>query len=174
MRQLWRLGWMHNRVRMIAASLLVKHLLQPWQDGAAWFWDTLVDADLANNSASWQWIAGCGTDASPWFRVFNPVLQGEKFDPTGRYVKRFLPELTGLPDRFIHRQTTANQIRFTTVALSELETRILSARDRALEIDPDCSLAQLVAEVLSGAVPPEVWQPPTDADLPVLGPDRAS
>ena len=103
MRQLWRLGWMHNRVRMIAASLLVKHLLQPWLAGAAWFWDTLVDADLANNSASWQWIAGCGTDASPWFRVFNPLLQGEKFDPTGRYVKRFVPELSGVPGRFIHR-----------------------------------------------------------------------
>jgi deoxyribodipyrimidine photo-lyase len=103
MRQLWRLGWMHNRVRMIAASLLVKHLLQPWQDGEAWFWDTLVDADLANNAASWQWIAGCGTDAAPYFRVFNPVTQGEKFDPTGRYVRRFVPELARLPDRYVHR-----------------------------------------------------------------------
>jgi deoxyribodipyrimidine photo-lyase len=100
--QLWRHGWMHNRVRMIAASVLVKHLLQPWQDGAAWFWETLVDADLANNSASWQWVAGCGVDASPWFRIFNPVAQGERFDPGGRYVRRFLPELAGLPDRFIH------------------------------------------------------------------------
>jgi deoxyribodipyrimidine photo-lyase len=90
-------------VRMIAASLLVKHLLQPWQEGAAWFWDRLVDADLANNSASWQWIAGSGSDAAPWFRVFNPVLQGEKFDPAGRYVRRFLPELAGLPDRWLHR-----------------------------------------------------------------------
>ncbi len=103
MRQLWHLGWMHNRVRMIAASLLVKHLLQPWQDGAAWFWDTLVDADLASNSASWQWVAGSGTDAAPYFRVFNPVLQGEKFDPTGRYVRRFVPELARLPDRFLHK-----------------------------------------------------------------------
>jgi deoxyribodipyrimidine photo-lyase len=103
MRQLWRLGWMHNRVRMIAASLLVKHLLQPWQAGAAWFWDTLVDADLASNSASWQWVAGCGSDAAPYFRVFNPVLQGEKFDPAGRYVRRFVPELARLPDRYIHR-----------------------------------------------------------------------
>jgi deoxyribodipyrimidine photo-lyase len=103
MRQLWQLGWMHNRVRMIAASLLVKHLLQPWQDGEAHFWDALVDADLASNSASWQWIAGCGTDAAPYFRVFNPVLQGEKFDPAGRYVRRFVPELAKLPDAFIHR-----------------------------------------------------------------------
>ncbi|MDO9709435.1 cryptochrome/photolyase family protein [Paracraurococcus lichenis] len=103
MRQLWRFGWMHNRVRMIAASLLVKHLLQPWQAGATWFWDTLVDADLASNSASWQWIAGSGTDAAPYFRVFNPVLQGEKFDPEGRYVRRFVPALAGLPDRYVHR-----------------------------------------------------------------------
>jgi deoxyribodipyrimidine photo-lyase len=93
---------MHNRVRMIAASLLVKQLLQPWQAGSAWFWDTLVDADLASNSASWQWIAGSGTDASPYFRVFNPVLQGEKFDPAGTYVRRFVPELARLPDRWLH------------------------------------------------------------------------
>jgi deoxyribodipyrimidine photo-lyase len=88
---------------MVAASLLVKHLLQPWQAGEAHFWDTLVDADLASNSASWQWIAGCGTDAAPYFRVFNPVLQGEKFDPKGLYVRRFVPELATLPDAFIHR-----------------------------------------------------------------------
>jgi deoxyribodipyrimidine photo-lyase len=94
---------MHNRVRMVAGSLLVKHLLQPWQAGAAWFWDTLVDADLASNSASWQWVAGCGTDAAPYFRVFNPVLQGEKFDPAGRYVRRFVPELAAVPDRWLHR-----------------------------------------------------------------------
>jgi deoxyribodipyrimidine photo-lyase len=103
MRQLWRTGWMHNRVRMIAASFLVKHLLQPWQAGEAWFWDTLVDADLANNCASWQWVAGCGADAAPYFRIFNPVLQGEKFDPDGAYVRRWCPELARLPDRFIHR-----------------------------------------------------------------------
>ncbi|MBL6079869.1 deoxyribodipyrimidine photo-lyase [Belnapia sp. T18] len=103
MRQLWRHGWMHNRVRMIAASLLVKQLLQPWQAGASWFWDTLVDADLASNSASWQWIAGSGTDASPYFRVFNPVLQGEKFDLKGAYVRRFVPELARLPKRWLHR-----------------------------------------------------------------------
>ena len=96
MRQLLKTGWMHNRVRMIAASFLVKDLLIPWQIGAAWFLDTLVDADLANNAASWQWVAGCGSDAAPYFRVFNPDLQGKKFDPHGRYVHRWVPELTGM------------------------------------------------------------------------------
>ena len=103
MRQLWQTGWMHNRLRMVTASFLVKHLLIPWQAGAAWFWDTLVDADLANNSANWQWVAGCGADAAPYFRIFNPVTQGRKFDPHGDYVRRFVPELAGLPDRWIHR-----------------------------------------------------------------------
>ena len=107
MRQLWQTGWMHNRVRMIAASLLVKHLLLPWQDGEAWFWDTLVDADLASNAASWQWVAGCGADAAPFFRIFNPVLQGQRFDPDGAYVRRFLPELAALPDRWLHAPWTA-------------------------------------------------------------------
>ncbi|WP_374447677.1 deoxyribodipyrimidine photo-lyase [Stella sp.] len=102
MRQLWETGWMHNRVRMVVASFLVKDLLIPWQEGAAWFWDTLVDADLANNSASWQWVAGCGADAQPFFRVFNPVLQGRKFDPDGAYVRRFVPELARLPASWIH------------------------------------------------------------------------
>jgi deoxyribodipyrimidine photo-lyase len=102
MRQLWALGWMHNRVRMIAASLLTKHLLIPWQQGEAWFWDTLVDADLANNAASWQWVAGSGADAAPYFRVFNPVLQGKKFDPEGEYVRRWVPELARLPAGHIH------------------------------------------------------------------------
>ncbi len=110
MRQLWQTGWMHNRVRMITASFLVKHLLQPWQAGEAWFWDTLVDADLAANSASWQWVAGCGADAAPYFRIFNPVLQGEKFDPTGAYVRRWCPELAALPDRFIHKPYEAPEI----------------------------------------------------------------
>jgi deoxyribodipyrimidine photo-lyase len=103
MRQLWRTGWMHNRVRMIAASFLVKDLLVSWREGAAWFWDTLIDADLANNSASWQWVAGCGADAAPYFRIFNPVTQGEKFDPQGAYVRRWVPELAALPDRWIHQ-----------------------------------------------------------------------
>ncbi len=107
MRQLWHLGWMHNRVRMITASFLVKHLLLPWQDGEAWFWDTLVDADLASNAAQWQWVAGSGADAAPFFRVFNPVLQGEKFDPEGAYVRRWVPELARLPDRFLHAPWSA-------------------------------------------------------------------
>lgn len=103
MRQLWHTGWMHNRVRMIVGSFLVKDLLLPWQQGERWFHDTLVDANVANNAASWQWIAGCGADAAPYFRVFNPVLQGQKFDPNGQYVRQWLPELADLPDQFIHR-----------------------------------------------------------------------
>ena len=102
MRQLWQTGWMHNRVRMVAASILVKHLLIHWRQGEAWFWDTLVDADLANNVAGWQWVAGCGADAAPYFRIFNPVLQGQKFDADGRYVRRWIPELARLPDRYLH------------------------------------------------------------------------
>ena len=96
MRQLWATGWMHNRARLLAGSFLVKDLLLPWQDGAAWFWDTLVDADLANNTLGWQWVAGCGADAAPYFRVFNPVTQGRRFDPDGAYVRRWVPELAGL------------------------------------------------------------------------------
>jgi deoxyribodipyrimidine photo-lyase len=102
MRQLWSQGWMHNRVRMIAASFLVKHLRLPWQRGAEWFWDTLVDADLANNTMGWQWSAGCGADAAPYFRIFNPVLQGRKFDPDGDYVRRWVPELSTMPAKWIH------------------------------------------------------------------------
>jgi deoxyribodipyrimidine photo-lyase len=102
MRQLWQTGWMHNRVRMIAGSFLVKHLLQPWQAGQAWFWDTLVDADLANNAAGWQWIAGCGADAAPYFRIFNPILQAGRFDAAGHYVRQFVPELARLSDEFLH------------------------------------------------------------------------
>ncbi len=102
MRELWRTGYMHNRVRMITGSFLVKNLLLHWHHGERWFWDTLVDADLANNSASWQWIAGCGADAAPYFRIFNPVTQGRKFDPDGAYVRRNVPELAALPDRYLH------------------------------------------------------------------------
>ncbi len=109
MRELWQSGWMHNRVRMICASFLIKDLLIAWQAGAAWFWDTLLDADLANNSASWQWVAGSGADAAPYFRIFNPVLQGEKFDPEGQYIRRWVPELASLPKRFIHQPWTADQ-----------------------------------------------------------------
>ena len=111
MRELWQTGYMHNRVRMIVASFLIKDLLIPWQDGESWFWDTLVDADLANNSASWQWVAGCGADASPYFRIFNPVLQGEKFDPMGAYVRRWIPELANLSDDFIHQPWTASEAK---------------------------------------------------------------
>jgi deoxyribodipyrimidine photo-lyase len=102
MRQLWRTGYMHNRVRLIAASFLVKHLLVDWRRGEKWFWDTLCDADPANNAASWQWVTGAGADAAPYFRIFNPVLQGEKFDPDGTYVRRWVPELAGLPAPHIH------------------------------------------------------------------------
>jgi len=103
MRQLWRTGWMHNRVRMITASFLIKHLGIHWKDGEEWFWDTLVDSGLANNAANWQWVAGSGADAAPFFRVFNPVLQGEKFDPKGEYVRRFVPELKKVPEKYIHQ-----------------------------------------------------------------------
>jgi deoxyribodipyrimidine photo-lyase len=103
MRELWHTGWMHNRVRMVVASFLVKHLLIPWQRGEAWFWDTLVDADWASNAGGWQWVAGCGTDAAPYFRIFNPVLQGQRFDPAGDYVRRWLPELSRLSPQWIHR-----------------------------------------------------------------------
>lgn len=103
MKELWHTGWMHNRVRMVAASFLVKDLLIDWQDGARWFWETLVDADLANNTLGWQWVAGCGADAAPYFRIFNPILQGEKFDPGGVYVKEWLPELKDLPPKWIHK-----------------------------------------------------------------------
>ncbi len=102
MRELWATGWMHNRVRMISASFLVKNLRYPWIEGARWFWDTLVDADLAANTLGWQWSAGCGADAAPYFRIFNPVTQGEKFDPEGAYVRRWIPELSDLPANWIH------------------------------------------------------------------------
>ncbi|HJQ58534.1 MAG TPA: deoxyribodipyrimidine photo-lyase [Vineibacter sp.] len=108
MRQLWQTGWMHNRVRMIVGSFLVKNLLQHWRHGEDWFWDTLVDADLANNAFGWQWIAGSGADAAPYFRVFNPVLQGERFDPDGDYVRTYVPELARLPESVIHKPWTAD------------------------------------------------------------------
>jgi len=107
LRALWHNGWLHNRVRMVVGSFLVKDLLLPWQWGEAWFWDTLVDADLANNAASWQWIAGCGADAAPYFRIFNPVTQSRKCDPDGSYVRRWVPELAALPDTYLHAPWTA-------------------------------------------------------------------
>jgi deoxyribodipyrimidine photo-lyase len=103
MRELWTTGWIHNRVRMVVASFLVKDLLISWRAGASWFWDTLVDADLANNTLGWQWSAGCGADAAPFFRIFNPVLQGLKCDPQGDYVRRWVPELAALPKMWMHK-----------------------------------------------------------------------
>jgi deoxyribodipyrimidine photo-lyase len=102
MRQLWQTGWMHNRVRMVVSSFLIKHLQIDWRAGERWFWDTLVDADPASNPASWQWVAGCGADAAPYYRIFNPVLQGVKFDPNGDYVRQFVPELARMPVEHIH------------------------------------------------------------------------
>jgi deoxyribodipyrimidine photo-lyase len=121
MRELWHTGWMHNRVRMVVASFLVKHLLQPWQDGARWFWDTLVDADLASNSMGWQWVAGSGADAAPYFRIFNPFGQGEKFDPDGNYVRQWVPELARLPDSIIHRpwEATPMELQMADVRLGD-------------------------------------------------------
>lgn len=132
MRELWHTGWMHNRVRMIVASFLVKDLLLPWQEGARWFWDTLVDADLANNTLGWQWTAGCGADAAPYFRVFNPVLQGEKFDPQGAYIRRWIPEIAHIPDTYIHKPWEAgvdvpNQYPDPIVDHSQARQRALAA-----------------------------------------------
>ncbi|MFY8098808.1 MAG: cryptochrome/photolyase family protein, partial [Allorhizobium sp.] len=107
MRQLWQTGWMHNRVRMITASFLIKDLLIDWREGERWFRDTLVDADPASNAASWQWVAGSGADAAPFFRIFNPTSQGEKFDPEGTYIRRFVPELKDMPNKFIHKPSEA-------------------------------------------------------------------
>lgn len=107
MRELWATGWMHNRVRMVVASFLVKHLLIDWRLGEAWFWDTLVDADRASNAQNWQWVAGSGADAAPYFRIFNPVTQGEKFDGAGQYVRRWVPELAHVPDKWLHAPWTA-------------------------------------------------------------------
>jgi deoxyribodipyrimidine photo-lyase len=138
MRELWTTGWVHNRVRMIAASFLVKHLLIDWRQGEAWFWDTLVDADPANNAVNWQWVAGSGADAAPYFRIFNPVLQGERFDPDGVYVKRWVPELSGLPSSLVHRPWAATPAQLAAAGVRLGETypnRIIEhdeARRRAL------------------------------------------
>jgi len=139
MRQLWRTGWMHNRVRMIVASFLTKHLLVDWRDGEDWFWDTLVDADPASNPANWQWVAGSGADAAPYFRIFNPILQGEKFDPAGAYVRQYVPELTKLPDRFIHKPWEAPETTLFSANVKLGQSYPVSlidhkaARQRALE-----------------------------------------
>jgi deoxyribodipyrimidine photo-lyase len=133
MRELWRTGWMHNRVRMVAASFLVKHLLIDWRDGAVWFWDTLVDASLANNTMSWQWVAGCGADAAPYFRIFNPVMQGEKFDPAGEYIRRWVPELAGLSKEWIHKpwKAPASVLRTAGVKLGKSYPRPIIDHDEA-------------------------------------------
>jgi len=133
MRQLWHTGWIANRLRMVVASFLVKHLLLPWQHGEAWFWDTLVDADPANSAANWQWVAGCGTDAAPFFRIFNPVTQARKFDPDGSYVRRWLPELAALPASDIHEPW-----KNRTLASRDYPPPIVehgAARARALDAD---------------------------------------
>ena len=117
MRELWATGTMHNRVRMVVASFLVKHLLQDWREGEAWFWDTLVDACPAANPASWQWVAGSGADAAPYFRIFNPVSQGEKFDPDGTYVRRWVPELARLPVKLLHAPWTAARADLDTAGV---------------------------------------------------------
>lgn len=101
MRELWQTAHMHNRIRMITASFLVKNLLIHWRHGERWFWNTLFDADLANNSASWQWVAGCGFDAQPYFRIFNPITQAQKFDPDGTYVRKYVPEIASLPNKYL-------------------------------------------------------------------------
>src|SRR5579871_2111359 len=118
MRQLWHTGVMHNRVRMVVASFLVKHLLIDWRKGERWFWDTLVDADAGSNPANWQWVAGCGADAAPYFRVFNPVLQGEKFDPDGAYVRRWVPELGQLPNNVIHKPWEAAPLELASAGVT--------------------------------------------------------
>ena len=139
MRQLWATGWMHNRVRMVVASFLVKHLLLPWRVGEDWFWDCLVDADLANNSMNWQWVAGSGADAAPYFRIFNPVLQGEKFDKGGAYVRRWVPEIASLPDKWLHRLWEAPEDVLAKAGISPGRTyprpivNHETARQRALE-----------------------------------------
>ncbi|MBI1337650.1 MAG: deoxyribodipyrimidine photo-lyase [Phycisphaera sp.] len=139
MRQLWATGVMHNRVRMVVASFLVKHLLIHWRHGAEWFWDTLVDADLASNTLGWQWTAGCGADAAPYFRIFNPITQGTKFDAEGTYVRRWVPELARLPEEWIHRPWEApnHVLDQAGVVLGKTYPKPIvdhpDARDRALE-----------------------------------------
>jgi deoxyribodipyrimidine photo-lyase len=140
MRELWQTGYMHNRVRMIVGSFLVKNLLLHWHHGYAWFWDCLFDADLANNSASWQWIAGCGADAAPYFRVFNPVTQGQKFDPQGDYTRCFVPELAQMPDKYLFNpwQAPVSVLQQAKVVLGKTYPEpivdLAWSRKRALEV----------------------------------------
>ena len=127
MRELWQTGYMHNRVRMIVASFLVKNLLIDWREGASWFWDCLFDADLASNSASWQWCAGCGADAAPYFRIFNPVLQSQKFDPDAEYIRRYCPELSNLPIKYQHQPWMSDQVVDFPEPMVDLKTTRLRA-----------------------------------------------
>ena len=129
MRQLWQTGWMHNRVRMVVASFLVKHLLIDWRRGAQWFWDTLFDADLASNTLGWQWVAGCGADAAPYFRIFNPTLQSKKFDPAGLYIKKWIKELSHIDDSSIHQPDSSedmfnSSLRYPEPIVSHQASRI--------------------------------------------------
>ncbi|MEP3245980.1 MAG: deoxyribodipyrimidine photo-lyase [Sneathiella sp.] len=147
MRELWQTGYMHNRVRMIVASFLVKNLRLHWHHGETWFWDTLVDADLANNSASWQWVAGCGADAAPYFRIFNPVTQGKKFDPEGTYIRKFVPEITSLPDKYIFSPWEAPEVilKEAGIILGETYPRPIvdSKRSRIAALEAFASLKQI-------------------------------
>lgn len=132
MRELWETGWMHNRVRMIVSSFLVKDMLHHWRLGEAWFWDTLVDADYGNNIAGWQWAAGCGADAAPYFRIFNPTRQSETYDPDGDYIRRFVPELRDLDNRAIHEPAKAGQLMLNATGYPEPMLDRSAARARAL------------------------------------------
>ena len=140
MRELWKTGYMHNRVRMIVGSFLVKNLLIDWRKGEEWFWDCLLDADLASNSASWQWVAGSGTDAAPYFRIFNPILQGKKFDPEGKYIKKFVPEIKKIPNKYLFSPWEAPDhiLKKADVILGNNYPKpiidIKLSRDKALEI----------------------------------------
>lgn len=156
MRELWHTGFMHNRVRMVAASFLAKHLLLDWREGEAWFWDTLVDADPASNPANWQWVAGSGVDAAPYFRIFNPVLQGKKFDPRGVYVRRWVPELANVPDKFVHEpwKASAGQLEAVGFRLGKDYPQPVVehdlARKRALEAFAKTGRARALAQPDSG------------------------
>ena len=146
MRELWTTGWMHNRARMLTASFLVKNCRIPWQEGARWFWDTLVDASLANNTLGWQWTAGCGTDAAPYFRIFSPIRQGEQFDSDGAYVRRWIPELATIPNRALHKPWTASP----SLALFKTHAASTSTSTKAEYPEPRIDFATSRQEALAG------------------------
>ena len=139
MRELWQTGYMHNRVRMIVGSFLVKNLLLHWHEGERWFWDCLIDADLASNSASWQWVAGSGADAAPYFRIFNPIIQGLKFDPEGLYTRKYVPELESITDKFLFNpwEAPSDVLESANIVLGENYpypiVDLRESRDKALE-----------------------------------------